>query len=177
VKVKLEGFKEMDEALGELTKAAARGVLKRTATKALQPVAWMAKSLVPVDQGHLQKSIIVSDKVSGKKQNAGTRAYADVMASGGSASSAQAALRAANRAAKTGGLSVTMYAGPGQHPQAIFQEFGTFKEPPQPFLRPAWDGSKGGVFATVKADLTIEIAKAAKRAAAKAARLAKAAGG
>lgn len=32
-----------------------------------------------------------------------------------------------------------MYMGPGRHPQAITQEFGTFKEPPQPFMRPAWD--------------------------------------
>ncbi len=32
-----------------------------------------------------------------------------------------------------------MMMGPGRNPQAIFQEFGTFKEPPQPFMRPAWD--------------------------------------
>lgn len=32
-----------------------------------------------------------------------------------------------------------MLMGPGRHPQAILQEFGTYKEPPQPFMRPAWD--------------------------------------
>lgn len=32
-----------------------------------------------------------------------------------------------------------MYMGPGRYPQAIMQEFGTYKEPAQPFMRPAWD--------------------------------------
>lgn len=35
-----------------------------------------------------------------------------------------------------------MYMGPGRNPQAITQEFGTFKEPAQPFMRPAWDAEK-----------------------------------
>lgn len=35
-----------------------------------------------------------------------------------------------------------IYMGPGRNPQAITQEFGTFKEPAQPYMRPAWDAEK-----------------------------------
>src|SRR3546814_3938596 len=41
---------------------------------------------------------------------------------------------ARSQAGDKGALAlVEMYVGPGQHPQAITQEFGTFKEAAQPF--------------------------------------------
>lgn len=67
---------------------------------------------------------------------------------------------------------VEAYAGPGRHPQAIFKEFGTFNQAPQPFVRPAWDGGKGELLDGIAADLWSEIRKAAARKAKKAARLA-----
>ena len=60
-----------------------------------------------------------------------------------------------------------MMMGPGRHPQAILQEFGTFKEPPQPFMRPAWDEGhmdmldRFGVFAWAK--ITAAVARSQRR--------------
>lgn len=68
---------------------------------------------------------------------------------------------------------IEVHVGPGRHPQAITQEFGTFKEPPQPFMRPAWDAEKAGALEIIKETLGEEIAKAAQRQARKAARLAR----
>jgi HK97 gp10 family phage protein len=67
---------------------------------------------------------------------------------------------------------VEAYAGPGQHPQAHLQEFGTQHHGPQPFARPAWDGGKDALLEGIAEDLWSEIGKAAERQAKKAARLA-----
>jgi HK97 gp10 family phage protein len=67
---------------------------------------------------------------------------------------------------------VEAYVGPGQHPQAHLQEFGTVNHPPQPFARPAWDGGKDALLEGIAEDLWSEIGKAAERQAKKAARLA-----
>ena len=167
----------MDAALAELTEAGARGVVRRAGLQALQPVADAARQLAPVLRGDLRDSIAVSDKAHGVPASAGKRAFAQAMASGASRQSARAALIAANREAKAGGLSVEVYAGPGRHPQAIFQEFGTYKEPAQPYMRPAWDAGKVRVLNDLKASLGAEIDRAAVRAARKAMRAARKAGG
>jgi HK97 gp10 family phage protein len=153
VKVKLEGFKELDAALGELTKAAARGVLRRAGVKALEPIAVAASAMAPVESGKLQTSVGVGTKLT-KRQSILHR-----------------------KSVKDDKSSVEVFAGAGGLAQATQQEFGNFKDPAQPFLRPAWDAGKGRVLDDLKTELAAEIGKAAKRAAAKAARLAKAAGG
>jgi HK97 gp10 family phage protein len=65
---------------------------------------------------------------------------------------------------------VEAYAGPGRHPQAHLQEFGTNHHAPQPFARPAWDAEKDGILPALGDELWSEIEKAAARAARKAAR-------
>src|SRR3546814_5274143 len=73
-----------------------------------EPIAKMARAIAPVDEGNLRESIDVSTRL------------------------------ARSQAGDKGALApVEMYVGPGQHPQAITQEFGTFKEAAQPFMRPA----------------------------------------
>jgi HK97 gp10 family phage protein len=67
---------------------------------------------------------------------------------------------------------VEVHAGPGQHPQAIFQEFGTVNHAPNAFVRPAWDGGKDALLDGIKDDFWDEISKAAARQAKKTARLA-----
>lgn len=67
---------------------------------------------------------------------------------------------------------VEVYAGPGRHPQAHLREFGGDGNPPQPYVRPAWDGGKTKLLDGIKDDLWSEIEKAAARKAKKAARLA-----
>lgn len=67
---------------------------------------------------------------------------------------------------------VEAHAGPGRHPQAHLQEFGTAHHAPQPFARPAWDGGKDALLEGITDDFWAEIEKAAARQAKKAARLA-----
>lgn len=67
---------------------------------------------------------------------------------------------------------VEAHAGPGRHPQAHLQEFGTAHHAPQPFARPAWDGGKDALLEGITDDFWTEIEKAAARQAKKAARLA-----
>ena len=177
MKVKVEGLRELESSLAELTRAGAAGVLRRTARQALGPVASAARNMAPVEFGDLRDSIIVSDRLAKGKRSAGKAAFAETLRAGGSKEQARAALIAANRAAKSGALSIEMHAGPGQHPQAITQEFGTGFHPPQPFMRPAWDANKGAVLTEVKRALGAEIDKAAARAARKALRAAAKAGG
>lgn len=63
-----------------------------------------------------------------------------------------------------------MYVGPGRHPQAITQEFGTWFHAAHPYARPAWDQTKMAVLDIIITLLGIEIEKAAARARRKAAR-------
>lgn len=152
--VKVEGLRELDEALGQLSKAAARGVLRRVGLKALQPVAETARNLAPDDPAtggnDLRSSIGVGTKLSRRQA------------------------KLARRAVKQGGDKsfVEVYAGAGQIPHAHLQEFGTSRHSAQPFMRPAWDSNKSGVLDTIKSELGDEIDKTAKRQARRAARLA-----
>src|SRR3546814_13925652 len=82
-------------------------------TTLFRSIAKMARAIAPVDEGNLRESIDVSTRL------------------------------ARSQAGDKGALApVEMYVGPGQHPQAITQEFGTIKEAAQPFMRPAWDAQR-----------------------------------
>ncbi len=153
--VKVEGLRELDEALGQLSKASARSVLRRVGLKALRPVADTARNLAPDDPAtggnDLRSSIGVGTKLSPRQA------------------------KLARRMIKRGEADkhfVEVYAGAGPVPHAHLQEFGTSHHGAQPFMRPAWDSNKSGVLDTIKSELGSEIDKAAKRQARKAARLA-----
>lgn len=141
---KTEGFKELDDALGELGKVGARGTLKRVAIKALAPIADRMKSAVRVDEGKLRDSVGVGTKLT-KRQT-----------------------RYAKKETKS---FVQVYVGAGGLIQSITEEFGTKNLSAHPFARPAWDGGKEQVLADVGDGLGIEIAKTAARQARKAARI------
>lgn len=47
--------------------------------------------------------------------------------------------------------------------RGIFMEFGTFKDAPQPFMRPAWEANKDAALRIISQELKNEIEKAAKR--------------
>lgn len=152
--VRVEGLRELDEALGELSKSAARGVLRRVGLRALEPVAETARQLAPDDPdtsgNDLRSSIGVGTRLSARQARLNRRAI---------------------RAGADKDF-VEVYAGAGPLPQAHNQEFGNVNHRAQPFLRPSWDQNKDKVLDTVKSDLGAEIKKAADRAARKAARLA-----
>lgn len=151
VTVRLSGFRELEEALKEFTKASARNIMRRAAVEALQPMADEMTAGAPEQTnggGQLKDAIAVGTKL-GKRQQ---------------------------RFARRLGLSfVEAYAGVsdvagGHLPSGVQQEFGNEHHGPQPFMRPAWDKEKLDTLDRLKTALTDEIAKATARAQRRAAR-------
>lgn len=143
---RIEGLKEVKKALEELPKATGTNVLKRALTIAGAPIAAAAKSLAPDDPRtsgfDLEQSIVVSQKLSRRQKSQHVKES-----------------------------KVEVFVGAGPLAQATQQEFGNVNHGPQPFLRPAWDAGRMPALNTIKAILWAEIDKAAKRLAAKAARI------
>ena len=153
-RVRVEGLRELERALAELPKATARNVLRRTITESAQPLIASAKKLAPDRPGKppndLANSITISSRLN-KQQRKESRGDPKSF--------------------------VEMYVGPDvsvPHPHGHWQEFGTVRHGPQPFMRPAWDGNKNVVLEKIKDELGTQITKAAQRLARKAARQAKA---
>jgi HK97 gp10 family phage protein len=141
---KIEGLKELDEALKELPKkATARAVIRRAFLKAVAPVEAQAKALAPRRTGRLAESIVFGTKLS-KRQRRLHRSESDV----------------------------EFFVGPAALPHAHLQEFGTRHHPPRPFMRPAWDTNKMQALNTVAGFLRDEIEKTRARIARRAERLA-----
>jgi len=160
--VSVEGLRELDKALGELPKATARNVLKRTLAKAAQPVVDAARQRAPVKTGKLRDSIIASTRIKNKVGNA---EFAAAMREGLGVAAARSALRQARRDAKGQGSFAELFVGPstGAIPYAHIMEFGSIKDAPQPYMRPAWDATKKQALDIIKAELGGEIIRAARR--------------
>lgn len=150
--LQVEGLKALDQALGELTRATARNVLRRVGKKALTPVAIEAKRLAPVDEGDTRDSIGVGTKLTRRQAQLHRRAV---------------------RSGATAANFAEVFVGAGGLPQAHLREFGGDGHPPHPYMRPAWDGQKAAVLNTIKSDLAVEIDRSARRAAARHARAAR----
>jgi hypothetical protein len=154
VSVRVEGLRELEKALGELeSKALAKGVLRRVLLKAGQPIAEFANSIAPDDprtpDPDLNTSFFVGTKLNKRQKKEArndTKSFQEV------------------------------YVG-SNDVAAIQQEFGNVNHGPKPSLRPAWDATKFQALDIIKRDLGSEIektaARAAKRKAAKALKLAK----
>lgn len=137
VKVKIEGFRELDRALGELKVTTARNVARRSLKGALEPMAESARQNVAQDRtGELRGSIGIT---TGRPRSKGYRRQD----------------------------RIEVHMGPGQQPQAIQEEFGNRKQSPRPFMRPAWEAGKQQALDGVKTILSEEIGKATARAARK----------
>ncbi|MFC0246794.1 HK97-gp10 family putative phage morphogenesis protein [Falsochrobactrum ovis] len=146
VTIKIEGLKELDQALGELPRATGKNVLRRVIREAAEPMARAARAKAPWDEGHLRESIDVSTRLSRRQAGIHRRMFNSDRA------------------------SVEMFVGPGTHPQGHLREFGSDGHPPHPFMRPAWDAEKRPTLDRIANSLWMEIDKAAKRLARKAAR-------
>ena len=133
---KLEGFAALDKALGQLPKATAKNVLRRTLNKAAKPIDDDASAAAPFLTGGLQRSVITGSRLT-RSQARSSR------------------LQTSNYYAE---IHVGTSLGRG-----MFQEFGTFKDNPQPWFRPAWESNKDRALNIIKVELGGEIEKAAKR--------------
>lgn len=146
MKVKIEGLRELDRALGELKVTTARNIGRRSLKQVLEPMAEKARQGVANDRtGELRASIGVT---SGRPRGRGYKRQD----------------------------RIEVHMGPGQQPQAIQEEFGNRRQGPRPFMRQAWEQGKDAALQSVAGILAEEIARAAQRAGRKAARLAKKAG-
>lgn len=140
--IKVEGLSELLDGLEELSKATAKNVMRRALNKAADPIQQAAERNAPVLTGALQRSIIVSDKLSRRQRSLYQKSS-----------------------------KIEVFVGPGALAQATMQEFGTTNNRPQPFLRPAWMENWRKALSLISEELANEIEKARQRAARKAARL------
>lgn len=138
--MKTQGFREMDAALSEFSKATTRNILRRTGLEALEPVADTMRGYVPVDDGDLRDAIDTGTKL-GKRQKRLNRSPSAVEVYVGVAQ-----------------------VGDGMPPQATQQEFGNDKHGPQPFGRPTWDREADPTLERVNDALGSQIDKATARA-------------
>lgn len=166
ISVQVRGLSDLDKALGQLSKATARNVLKRTLTKAAEPIRDEAKRLVPVRTGKLRDSIMIAARVKNKVGNA---EYSAAMRAGLGKEAARSALLAARKAGKGTGSFAEVYVGPARGGGVIryahIVEFGSNDTPMQPYMRPAWDAQKDAALNLIKGELASQIMAAARRVA------------
>lgn len=142
-RVKIEGLKELQDALAELPKATSRNVLLRTLKKHAAPIANAAESYAPKLTGRMARSYSVSTKLS-----------------------------RAQRRQFPKESPVEVYVGPAPSAKSIQTEFGNSHQAAEPHLRPAFDGNIQSVLSGIRNTIADEIEKAVARLARKAARLA-----
>jgi len=140
MKLRTEGFAEMEKALGVFSKATARNILRRTGLEALRPVADGMKGKAPKRLEDLVEAIDVGTKrQKGAKKHFPDSSTVEVYA----------------------GVSVV---GGGMPPQATQQEFGNEHHGPQPYARPTWDREERPTLERTKDALANEIDKSRQRA-------------
>lgn len=137
--IRMEGFKELGQALDQLPKATARNTLRRVLKKAAEPVRDAMADKAPVLTGRLKQSIVVGTKLTSRQ---------------------------ARDAKREGKHFAEVHVGTAD-PAGVVQEYGSFKEPAQPFARPAWDATSTDALVTISTELGAEIEKAAARLAKK----------
>lgn len=141
---KIEGAAALEAALKALVDAVGKdtqgkAAMRRALTQAAKPMEERAKVLAPKLTMALTDSIVTGTRLT-KRQARMTR--------------------------KLGKSAVEVHVGTAD-PAGVTQEFGTFKEPPQPFMGPAWDDTQDQVFEAIGAAAWSEIEKTAKRVASK----------
>ncbi|MGV8951196.1 MAG: HK97-gp10 family putative phage morphogenesis protein [Cypionkella sp.] len=141
VTVKFEGGRELDAALSQFTPTKRRAIGRVALDNAGEITAKAARALAPVDSGGLRESIEVSGTLSSSQKSKHTK-----------------------------GAEQERFIGPDNRPQGHLREFGSDGNAPAPFMRPAWDQTKGQVLKRMADELWVGIEKAVKAAARKALR-------
>lgn len=144
IRVKVEGFRELDKALQQLKTATAKGVARRVLMKAGEPIAEAGRANAPLGPtGNLKASYGVGTKLTRRQSKLHKKES-----------------------------PVEVFVGPND-PAAIQTEFGNEHQAAEPHLRPAWDENKDRALEIISEELGTEIEKATARAAKRAARLAR----
>ena len=161
VTISIAGVKELGDALDEMKKSTAKGVMQRTLKEAATPVQEHAASLTSIGA---QRSTQMHR--AGRLKHIGWRIGTKLNPS----------QKAAERMVETTSFAV-VFVGAAPYTEAITEEFGTIRGVrPHPMLRPAWDAQRLNVLARIISTLKVNIektrARAARREALKAQRLA-----
>lgn len=147
---KVEGFRELDQALGRLSRSTGTRVLQRAGVKAMGRMQDRAEMLAPDDvktpAPDLHRSIAISTRA-----RVGMGGVSDI--------------EKGNRA--------TVYVGPAfdlpRYARAMVVEFGSYKMAPRPYMRPAFHQTGAAVLdevaSLIRAEIDKVVARAAKRAA------------
>lgn len=166
--MKLEGASDLEVALKDLPKATGKNTIRRALMKAAIPLADTAQVLIRVRR--VRPAIAVS-KVKFSSGDAGKRAFADALAQGASRAEAGEAAHQANVAAGDDAKVTSGILSIGPTKRAFYGfEYGTVKQAPQPFMRPAWSTHKEEAAVSIRDVLKEEIDKAVARIAKKAMR-------
>lgn len=148
--LKVEGFRELDQMLGRLSKSTGTRVLQRAGKAAMQPMAKRAETLAPDDvktpAPDLHRAIVISTRA-----RLGMAAMDDMEK----------------------GNQATIYVGPAfnlpRYARAMVVEFGSYKMAAQPYMRPAFHQTGQAVLDNVaqliRAEIDKVVARAARRAA------------
>lgn len=150
VSVKVTGLDGIAKALGEMRKSTARGVMQRVMKEEAEPIAAMARSLVPVRSGQLRDAIVVTTKRPRGQKTAAARAFA----SAGGGIAGRAAAKAAGATPATAFVAITRRA-----PHAHLVEFGSRNNAPSGFMRRAFDAGKRGAIKNTGVKVWAEIRK------------------
>jgi HK97 gp10 family phage protein len=157
--IRIEGMADLDRALRELSQSTARGIGRRAAEKALEPVAAAAKAAAPRGAGagkHYADSIGVASKL---KPSQAREARAE-----GGVPSRDVLVRYVGSSAPHAHL-IEFGTGPRHQKNGKF----TGVMPPHPHMRVAWDANGNRVLELLTAGLREELdktlARIAKRAA------------
>lgn len=144
VTMKIEGLRELDAALGELSKAVARNTLIRVGKKALQPMADLTNRLAPDDPetggNDLSGSYIVGTKLNTRQKRLVKKEPKDF---------------------------ATIYMGTND-PAGLQQEVGNVNHGPQAHVRPAFNQEAEATIRRFADGLEPEIKKSVARAKARA---------
>lgn len=144
--IELTGFKELEKELERLSKAAGKGVLRRSLKKAAQPIADAANANAPKGEtGEYSKSFKYGTKLNKRQSGIHRKAFRD------------------DRAAVEGFVGT-------DDPAGVQQEFGNQDHGPQPALRPAWDAEGERTINRLGEQLWTELEVTQARAARKAAK-------
>jgi HK97 gp10 family phage protein len=151
--VKIEGLKELDAAIRQMTDNVQGRLLRQAANAGAQVIRKEARAKAPKDTGLLRKNIVVgrSRRQSAKGKETYNvflkkekRTFADTKAN-----------RRKNRVGKK-------YEVDGPAFYGKFIEMGTSKMPARPFLRPALEGKRGEAIAAFREKMAEGIRKLSK---------------
>lgn len=152
VKVKVEGLREIEQAMFEIKTVSAKAIARAVLKKAAQPMADHAARIAADDPVTSGKDLHRSIAVSARQRSGRGRAHRD------------------------GPGEVTVFMGvrtdihderdPKRTPYAVamVNEFGSTKMRPRPFMRPAWTAGKETALNVIRAEMEKRVAAAVKRA-------------